>query len=117
MHFMSGPPCNHGADSETALDYDIEGRPRRAGGATPSIGAFEYVAPASEFLAEIQVATGEWREGSAPTVELIYDFSDVPPKGDIDGEVVLTAPEEREWRFLEVSGTKRFTITLARATV
>ena len=39
----------------------------------PTIGAFEYVAQASEFLAEIQVATGEWREGSAPTVELIYD--------------------------------------------
>ena len=34
-----------------------------------------------------------------------------------DGEVVLTAPEAREFRFLEVSGTKRFTITLARATV
>ena len=39
----------------------------------PTIGAFEYVAQASEFLAEIQVAIGEWREGSAPTVELIYD--------------------------------------------
>ena len=43
MHFYSRSPCNHQAVAQYAAEYDIEGTPR---GAEPSVGAFEYVAPA-----------------------------------------------------------------------
>ncbi len=43
MHFYSSSPCNHQAVAQYAAEYDIEGTPR---GAEPSVGAFEYVAPA-----------------------------------------------------------------------
>lgn len=42
-HFLSSSPCNQAGDPDHSLPTDIEGHAR---GATPSIGACEYVTPA-----------------------------------------------------------------------
>ena len=39
----------------------------------PAIGAYEYVAQAAEFTADVLVSQAQWREGGAPSVELVCD--------------------------------------------
>ena len=59
----------------------------------PTIGAYEYVPPAGRFYAKIRVLTPEWRDGDAPSVELVIpgetDLSSLGVAWYLDGVEVL----------------------------
>ena len=75
------------------VETDFDGTARDA--EAPTIGAFEFVAQAAEFTAEVLVTQKDWREGSSPTAELVYDgvtdLSKLSVTWYLNGEEVVAA--------------------------
>lgn len=91
LHFLASSPCNHAADSTHSLAYDIDGNPR---GATPSLGAFEYVAPADLVCAVEIVGEGVVRQPQKLILRCALDGPHAEPvtySWDIDGDDVTDA--------------------------
>ena len=89
----------------SAVKTDFEGTSRDP--AKPTIGAYEYVAAAEDFSATIRVLNPLWREGSAPSVELVVtgapDESKMSIAWFLDGTEVPAAANQKEPSFAGAS--------------